>query len=110
LDALRGDARFLALGALGALTAVSPSKPIVLVVPAGTGGTLDAIARGLQAELQKRLGQPVVIENRAGAAGAIGGAAVASSSPDGHTLLLGTSFNLAVQPALAPKFPYKPGR
>jgi tripartite-type tricarboxylate transporter receptor subunit TctC len=65
-----------------------PSKPIRIVAPFAAGGAADTVARIIGPKLSSALGQPVVIENRAGAAGAIGSAYVASSSPDGHTLLM----------------------
>lgn len=67
-----------------------PSKPIRLVVPFPPGGPTDLYARQYAARLSTALGQQVVIENKAGASGAIGGAAVARSAPDGYTLLFGT--------------------
>lgn len=76
-----------------------PDRPIRLVVPAGAGGPTDVVARILQPHLSQILGQPVVIENRAGASGNIGAAMVAGSPPDGYTLLLAPSTN-AMTPAL----------
>ncbi len=68
-----------------------PDRPIRLVVPFTPGGSNDALARPLADALQARLGQPVVVENRPGAAGSIGAAFVANAPPDGYTLLLASS-------------------
>ncbi len=76
-----------------------PDRPIRLVVPAGAGGPTDVVARILQPRLSQILGQPVVVENKAGASGNIGSAMVAESRPDGYTLLMAPSTN-ALTPAL----------
>jgi tripartite-type tricarboxylate transporter receptor subunit TctC len=87
--------------------ATFPSGPIKLIVPFPPGGAVDTIGRQLAVELSKQLGQPVVIENRAGAAGAIGVAATVNAAPDGYTLVVGASSNVAVDPAQE-KLPYNP--
>jgi tripartite-type tricarboxylate transporter receptor subunit TctC len=76
-----------------------PDRPVRLVVPAGAGGPTDVVARILQPHLSQILGQPVVVENKAGASGNIGAAMVAGSAPDGYTLLMAPSTN-AMTPAL----------
>jgi tripartite-type tricarboxylate transporter receptor subunit TctC len=82
-----------------------PSKPITIVVPFSAGGTLDAVARLVGSKMAEGLGQPVVIENRTGAAGIIGYQQVAKSAPDGHTLVtIANSF--AVNPAVRSDLPY----
>ncbi|MBS0520307.1 MAG: tripartite tricarboxylate transporter substrate binding protein [Proteobacteria bacterium] len=77
-----------------------PSRPITLVVPYPPGGSADILARTVGAELGKRLGQPVVIDNRGGAGTAIGAKIVAGAAPDGYTLLLGTVSSQAINPAM----------
>lgn len=82
-----------------------PSKPISLVVTYPPGGGADAMARLIAPRLGEALGQNVVVENKPGASGQIGAAAVAKAAPDGHTLMLDAS-SFAVNPALYPKLPY----
>lgn len=82
-----------------------PEKPIRIVVPFVPGGAADSAARLMAPSLQKRLGQPVVIENRAGAGATIGTAAVAIAPPDGYTLLMGSASN-AIGNAIQSKVPY----
>ncbi|HYY60390.1 MAG TPA: tripartite tricarboxylate transporter substrate binding protein [Burkholderiales bacterium] len=90
-----------------ALAQPYPSKPIRLVAPFAPGGALDLIARGVGAKLADSLGQPVVVENKAGASGAIGSELVAKSPPDGYTLLLGATTTHGINPAFNPKsLPY----
>jgi tripartite-type tricarboxylate transporter receptor subunit TctC len=82
-----------------------PSRPVRLVVPASAGGVADAVARLLGEALAKRLGQPVVIDNVAGAASLIGTAAVAKAAPDGYTLLIAAIAPLGIVPHVR-KAPY----
>ena len=82
-----------------------PSKPIRLIVPASAGGVADAVARLTGDALAKRLGQPVVIENVAGAASLVGTAAVAKAAPDGYTLLIAAIAPLGIVPHVR-KTPY----
>ena len=84
-----------------------PTRPIRLIVPYPPGGTLDVLARCIGPELTTQLGQPIVIENRSGAAGAIGTEAAAKAAPDGYTLLIGGGSGTAVH-ALLRNVPYDP--
>jgi tripartite-type tricarboxylate transporter receptor subunit TctC len=92
----------------GAFAQGFPNKPLRLIAPFAPGGALDLIARGVGGKLSERIGQPVVVENRAGASGAIGSEAVARSAPDGYTLLLGATTTHGINPALNPKLSYDP--
>lgn len=84
-----------------------PSKQITIVVPFTSGGTTDVLARFVGGELSKSWGQPVIIENKPGAAANTGSAHVARTSPDGYTLLMGTVGSHAINPALyGAKMPY----
>jgi tripartite-type tricarboxylate transporter receptor subunit TctC len=85
-----------------------PSKPVRIVVPYAAGGGTDALARFLASGLEKRLGQPFIIENRPGQGTATGGLFVARSAPDGYTLLAATSSTLAFNPSVYKKLPYDP--
>lgn len=85
-----------------------PSKPIMLVVTYPPGGPTDAMARTLAAALKNSLGQPVIVENRAGAGGNIGAEVVARAEPDGYTLMFGTSAPLAINVSLYRKINYDP--
>ena len=86
-----------------------PSKPVRLIVPYAPGGSVDLLARVMRDGLQDAFGQPVVVENRAGAGGAIGIEAVAKSPPDGHTLVLSGSGAITVNVHLT-KLPYDPAK
>ncbi|WP_088279887.1 tripartite tricarboxylate transporter substrate binding protein [Ideonella sp. A 288] len=85
-------------------------KPIKLVVPYPPGGTTDLLARAVAPRLSERLGQPVIVENRAGAGGAIGSQQVAKAPPDGSTLLFATIATHGIIPALKQPPPYDPVR
>lgn len=85
-----------------------PSKPVRIVAPFGAGSTIDIIGRIIAPKLHEALGQPVIVENRAGAGGAIGMDAVAKAAPDGHTLVIGALGPLAMNPILYPKTPFDP--
>ena len=85
-----------------------PARPIRLVVPFPPGGAVDYYARVVQQPLSEALGQPIVIDNKAGASGMVGADFVAKSPPDGYTLLLGNIASLAINAGLYPKMPYDP--
>jgi len=85
-----------------------PSKAVRWIVPLPPGGSTDLISRLLAQKLSEMWKVPVVVENRVGAAGTIGMAAAAKSPPDGYTLALGQTSNLAVAPGLYPKLGYDP--
>ncbi|BEP65254.1 tripartite tricarboxylate transporter substrate binding protein (plasmid) [Variovorax sp. V213] len=95
----------LVLSTLSAAAEAWPTKPVKMVVTYPPGGTVDAVARVIAPKLSARLGQPVVIDNRAGAGGAIGGDLVAKSAPDGYTVMLDAS-NHSQNPALRSKMPF----
>jgi tripartite-type tricarboxylate transporter receptor subunit TctC len=96
----------LCLCASSALAQQFPSKPVRWIVPFPPGGATDIIARIVAQKMTEAWSQPVIVENRAGAAGAIGSDAVAKSAPDGYTILMGTTSTHAVGPAINPKLPY----
>ena len=91
-----------------AQAAAFPDKPLRLIVSFPPGGVSDIIARPLADKLSALLGQPVVIDNRGGAAGTIGAAFVANATPDGYTLLFGSANELAMSPSLYRSLPYDP--
>ena len=86
-----------------------PTRAITLVVPVAAGGGTDSIARDIAKTMSERLGQPVVVDNRGGAGGAIGANLVAKAPADGHTLLFATS-TFATNAAIEPKLPFDPIR
>jgi tripartite-type tricarboxylate transporter receptor subunit TctC len=86
--------------------AAFPDKPVTLVVPFPPGGATDTIGRVIGKGMGQRLGQTVVIDNRAGAGTVIAAGAVAQSAPDGYTLLISSNTTFTVNPALKPKLPY----
>lgn len=104
-----GGAVVLAVAAmLPAMAAAQsfPAKPIRIVVPFPPGGSTDLLARRIGEKLAAVWGQPVVIDNRAGAGGTLGADHVAKSAPDGYTLLMGVTGSNAIANALYPKLPY----
>jgi tripartite-type tricarboxylate transporter receptor subunit TctC len=108
-------AGFLSVGACAALTPRAhaetwPSRPVTLVVPFTAGTTSDVIARSLAHELTEQLGQPFIIENKTGAGGNIGAAAVARSAPDGYTILFATTGQAATNQLMYKHMEYDPQR
>ncbi len=97
-------------GAISAFgqTAAYPTKPIRMIVPFPPGGPTDVVARLIGFKLSERWGQQVVIDNRAGAGGTIGAEMAARAAPDGHTLVMGSTANMAVNVTLYPKLSYDP--
>lgn len=85
-----------------------PEKPIRLVVPFPPGGPTDTSARLFSKTMAEQLGQPVIVENRAGAGGSVGTTSVTREQPDGYTLLWGGTSSIVVAPALYPKLDYAP--
>src|SRR5712675_1853940 len=82
-----------------------PNKPVRVIVPYAAGGAVDSLARVVAAKLQEGLGQPVVVENRAGAGGNTGADFVAKSPPDGYTILQNTN-GQAISPAIFRSLPF----
>src|SRR5262245_6476419 len=102
---LFGALAVLAIGACAATAQSYPSKPVRIVVPFAAGGAVDALARILSAKLQESLGQPMIVENRAGAGGMTGADLVAKSPPDGYTILQNTN-GQAISPAIYRTLPF----
>ncbi len=103
--------------AIAALTMASiahaqtfPTKPIRLICPFPPGGAVDIASRAIANEMSKTLGQQVVVENKPGAGGNIGGAEAARSAPDGYTIFMTTSGINAINPALYSKMPFDPNK
>jgi tripartite-type tricarboxylate transporter receptor subunit TctC len=104
----------LAFAAMSGLTSPAPaaaqnaypSRPVTLVVPFPAGGSTDLVARLVASRMTSVLGQQIVVENRGGAGGNLGSAAVARAEPDGYTILMGTVATHALNPALQKKMPY----
>ena len=103
----------LAAGAIPAtpvLAQAFPSKPIRLILPYPPGGGSDTIARPFARKMSENIGQQVVVDNRGGAGGNIGMETAARAAPDGHTIVMGLTAQLAVNPGLYQKLPYDPIR
>lgn len=96
------------MGPTAAWSQPYPNRPVTILVPFPAGSGPDVYARMIGAQLAPRLGQPVVIENRPGAGGAVGGRALARSEPDGYTLMFGSTSSVLIAPAVAKETPYDP--
>jgi tripartite-type tricarboxylate transporter receptor subunit TctC len=114
------NTRRIVLAALAAASALAlsgaafaqawPAKPIKIIVPYPPGGTSDILARAVGQKMAETYGQPVIVENKAGATGNIGADFVAKSSPDGYTLLLADIGSLAIAPSVVATLPFDPVR
>jgi tripartite-type tricarboxylate transporter receptor subunit TctC len=98
----------LLLCAAQALAQSFPSKPMRIIVPFPPGGSTDIVGRRIAEKFQASMGQPVLVENKPGAGGAVGAEQVAKSPADGYTLLIGVTGSNAVSYSLNPKLPYQP--
>jgi tripartite-type tricarboxylate transporter receptor subunit TctC len=108
--ARRSLAVLVAAGSLFALQAQAawPEKPIRIVVTFAAGGASDIVARTISAPLSKALGQPVIVDNKPGAGGTLGGTDVVRAAPDGYTLMLSNSTPTSIGPFTVGKVPYDP--
>ncbi len=111
---VRGCAVIMALAIVALTTQATaqtyPSRPVTIITPFAAGSVTDATARSIAAYLQEALGQPFVVENRAGAGGMLAASAVAKAAPDGHTLLITTNSTHSAAPGLFKTVPYDPIR
>jgi tripartite-type tricarboxylate transporter receptor subunit TctC len=106
MQAFRTLLGFLAACAAGAALAQYPTKPIRMVAPFPAGGALDVVGRIIAVPMSQSLGQPVVVENRPGADGAIAADHIAKSAPDGYTLFLASYTNLSALPNIRKNLPF----
>jgi len=98
----------LAGGLIANAFAAYPDRPVTIIVPFPPGGSTDMVARAIAPKLQEKLGQPFVIENRAGATGAIGATAVKNAAPDGYTIMVASIGVFAVNPFIQKQLQYDP--
>ena len=101
---------FAVFAPVGAQAQNYPDRPIKLIAPFPAGGLADVLARAVGDEMSKALGQPVIVENRAGAGGNNGADVVAKSTPDGYTLLMSSAGILTANPFLYSNMPFEIGR
>ena len=110
MRAMQSSVRCIALAMVLAAPARAqdayPSKPITMIVPFAAGGSTDVIGRVIAEGLRQVLGQTVVVDNRGGAGGSIGTAAIARAQPDGYTIGMGTASTLAINPAAYKSLPF----
>ena len=85
-----------------------PNKPLTFIVPGSPGGGMDVVTRVVAERMSKELGQPIVVENKPGAAGSIAAEYVQQSAPDGYTILMGQTSHFAINPGLYKSLPYDP--
>ena len=93
---------------MGSVWAAWPERPVRIVVAFAAGGASDIVARAMSEPLAKLLGQPVIVDNKPGAGGTIGGSEVARAVPDGYTLMLSNSTPTSIGPSTVPKAPFDP--
>ena len=105
---LQGTFAAALIASMGPALAAWPEKPIRIVVTFAAGGASDIVARTISEPLAKALGQPVIVDNKPGAGGTIGGGEVVRSPADGYTLMLSNSTPTSIGPFTVPKLPYDP--
>jgi len=103
---LAATAAGIVLSAAAFAQGAYPNKPVKVIVPFAAGSATDQVARAFTAKLQESLGQPFVIDNRAGVNGMLGAEATAKSAPDGYTIMIGTNSTNAALKSLMKKLPY----
>ena len=91
-----------------ALAQAYPSKPVHMIIPFAPGGASDFVGRIMQPKLAELLGQPIIVENKPGAAGSIGAEVAAKAAPDGYTIFLGNVGSVSINPGVYPKLSINP--
>ncbi|MGZ9005480.1 MAG: Bug family tripartite tricarboxylate transporter substrate binding protein [Burkholderiales bacterium] len=107
---LLGVAAILCFMSVADAQTAYPARPIRFIVPFTPGGSGDIFARPVAQKMSEAMGQQVVVENRPGSGGVIGTEAAAKAAPDGYTIMMGLTANVAMNPSLYPKLPYDPLR